>query len=57
MFWGAVLTQGKNYKLGETEDLASPLLHISNAAIGKGGEQALTVFAKVSGKEFILTYL
>jgi len=59
MFWGTILKQKSSYKLGETEDLISPLLHISNAAIGSDctPDDQITVFAKIKDTEFILAYL
>jgi hypothetical protein len=58
MFWGSVLKQGQNYKLGKSEKLVSPLLHISNATLTKGEDKKdIQVFTKVEDKEFVIARL
>ena len=56
MFWGAVVKQNQNYKLGKSEELASPIIHLSNI-ITVGGSGKTTVYAKVNGKDFVIGQL
>lgn len=54
MFWGTVLKQGVNYKLADSQ---VDVVHISNVALGAGGDGKTTVYAKVGGEEFVLVNL
>ena len=49
MFWGQILTEGKNYIL--EQNMNSPLLHISNACLAPNSKGKVGLFTKVNGKE------
>lgn len=54
MFWGCTIKKGNDHKF-EAEDQA--ILHVSNAALGLNAKGTAAVFAKVDGKEFVITHL
>lgn len=56
MFYGIVLNVNQPVKLNK-QDIESPLVHISNAVISKGGDKPIEFFAKVKGTEYKLCTL
>jgi len=56
MFYGTVLSNDLPIKLNK-QDILSPLVHISNAVISKGGDKPIDIFAKVKGTDYKLCTL
>lgn len=56
MFWGCTLKKDTVYKY-EPAELEQSILHVSNAALGLNSKGKTAVYAKVQGKEYILTHL